>query len=268
MDNLDKQALIEKYIHKNLTDEELNTLETLVKEDQEFSEELEVAVIVNAEYQVAQKKRWRAIQKEDTSNNQSSVLKSVKTPPQTSDNDTIRSIQPKKTNLFRKIAAIVLVLLVPIFAYFMFQQTNSLDSMIGEQMAMKHPVPTSVRGKGNTQKEWQTASLAYQKGKYDLTIAAIDRVEQMQPLTNEQHLYEGLSQAYKNPPNYQAAIESFDKILAAPDDQLRKEALWYSSLVQLKLNDPAKAKKHLSDFTQIKPQSWKYEQAVDLLKNL
>ena len=101
MKNLD---LLEKYLNEELSANERTEFEQLQKSDADFAEEVQVAVTINADFNVKQKMRWQALL-----NEQGNVGK--ETP--------VRTLAPRRSiNWIRNIAAVF---------YFRIRIVNGMD---------------------------------------------------------------------------------------------------------------------------------------------
>jgi len=254
MKNLD---LIEKYLNEELSANERTEFEQLQKSDADFAEEVQVAVTLNADFNVKQKMRWQSLL-----NEQGNVEK--ETP--------VRQLTPRKTyNWIRNIAAVFILGLGLSMAWFMFQSPEAGELADAELMEIyKKPTVTMLdpENGGLIDSNWKNAITAYEEGQFSIAVAAIESsMAKNSEKLDEKHFYLGLSYLYEDVANYEKAISHLAKSKALnSSSQLAPQANWFMALANLKQGKIKEAKALLQEV--IKADTWKKVEATALLNKI
>jgi len=251
MDNLE---LIEKYLNEELSANELMQFESLQKTDSEFAEEVQLAVTLNADFNVQKKKRWQAMLKEQGAK--------IETP--------VRQLTPRKSavNWMRSIAAVFVLGLGLALAWMMFSSPD-MNSLASAQLENIYEDPTSFMGEDTGTVEdsnWENAIKAYEEENFSLATIAIEKsIEKNSTNLGEKYFYLGVSQMYEDAPDYEVAMTNLKKGKEL-NRLFKSQADWFMSLACLKLNKKEKAKALLQEV--VNADDWGKAEAIALLNQL
>lgn len=253
MKNLD---LIEKYLNEELSSNERSEFEQLQKSDADFAEEVQVAVTINADFNVKQKMRWQGLL-----NEQGSVVK--ETP--------VRTLAPRRSiSWIRNIAAVFILGLGLSLAWLMFSSPDA-GELADEQLMEIYKKPKAfMNTNADADSNWKNAIAAYEEGQFSIAVAAIEKSiekdeEELQ--LDEKHFYLGLSYLYEDVPNYEKAMNhlSISKELNS-SSQLAPQANWFMALAYLKQGKIKEAKALIQ--LVIDANIWKEAEATALLNKI
>ncbi|HFC00787.1 MAG TPA: hypothetical protein ENJ53_08290 [Phaeodactylibacter sp.] len=247
MKNLD---LIEKYLSEELTPAEQEQFEKLKKTDADFAEEIQMAAVVNADFNIQQKMRWK------------SLLEKQNAPAK----DTpVRKLAPRKKSYhwIRSVAA-VFVLGLGLAMAWMFFSTPDLDVLASEQLVNIYKSPTVTMDGAVVDSHWKNAINAYQDGNFSIAVAAIEKsIENTPENLDEKHFYLGLSYLYEDVPDYQKAVNHLLESKKLNAQRFAPQADWFLSLAYLKQGKTAQAKALLQHI--VDRNGWKKAEAKALL---
>ncbi len=236
--------LIQKYLENDLSEEEKRSFDQRLAEDTEFVEELKIATVINADFNLKQKERWKAMREE------------VQIIPLNG--------QQKGRNWLRPLLIAASILFIGLTAFW-FLNNESLDNMVDSQLAAGHTAPMTMRGENrqlNT--AWENVRVAFVEEDFALVIDLITALKpEQRPESVETDFYLGLAYLYEN--QYDQAIGSLRKVLSQSSDY-EEETQWFLALAYLKNNQSAEARKllqHISENDQ-----WKAAEAKALLNRL
>ncbi len=266
MERAYKYELLDKYIDQELSDKERQELDALMTEDEEFKEEVEVAVMMNASFNVEQKQRWAKLLEAEAT--KTSVQPSQ--PTKTSETDTdqketkVRQLQPRTRWL--RIAAMLLPAVFALFLYlFLANSSQTAPQMADHYLSNRHQAPTITMSQGNDlSQNWKTAIKAYQEEKYESAANLLEPLTNSTNATAEQHFYLGLTYLYKEKAEPVKAIQQFEKSQQLNPAQYSAEGNWYIALAHLKNDDWTKAKPLLEQIVANK--DWKWQTAKEILE--
>ena len=247
MKNLD---LIEKYLSEELTPAEQLQFESLKQTDADFAEEVQMAAIVNADFNVQQKKHWKSLLEK-----QNTLAKDT----------PIRQLAPRKKsyNWIRSIAA-VFVLGLGLAMAWMFFSSPDMDTLASEQLVNIYKSPTVTMDGAKIDSHWKNAINAYQDGRFSIAVAAIEKSMEKTPENlDEKHFYLGLSYMYEEVPDYQKAVTHLLKSKTMNAQRFAPQANWFLSLAYLKQGKTTKAKVLLQHI--VDTNGWKKAEAKTLL---
>ena len=249
---MDKRLeLIEKYLHRQLSDSEWSRLQEQLKGDPELAEELGIAAILNADYNATHKLRWKQLLAEQTD--------SITAPP-----ENVRKLTSRRRTLYY-ITAIAAALLIAVFAIILSINTNNLDQQLNDHIAQHHHAPTTTMGTPNSNERWELAIVAYQQAEYEGAATQISAIIDDGTTTPELYFYLGLCQLYQHEANYEAAVDNFNRVLAT-SNAFQEETKWFISLAYLKLQQLEDARRHLEQLANA--QGWKSIEARQLLESV
>lgn len=253
MKNLD---LIEKYLNEELSANERSEFEQLRKSDADFAEEVQVAVTINADFNVKQKMRWQGLLSE-----QGNVVK--ETP--------VRKLAPRRSiGWIRSIAAVFILGVGLSLAWLMFSSPDA-GTLADEQLMEIYVAPEAfMNDSGKINVNWNNAISAYRDGQFSVAVAAIETsIEKSSEKLDEKHFYLGLSYLYEDVPNYDKAISHF-----ATSKELNSSALfapkanWFMALAYLKQGKIKEAKTLLQLVINENVAGWKKAEATALLNKI
>ncbi|MFT6321837.1 MAG: hypothetical protein ACJAT4_002767, partial [Granulosicoccus sp.] len=156
MKNLD---LIEKYLNEELSSNERSEFEQLQKSDAGFAEEVQVAVTLNADFNVKQKMRWQSLL-----NEQGSVVKEA----------PVRTLAPRRSlSWIRSIAAVFILGIGLSLAWLMFSSPDA-GTLAEDHLMEIYEAPSVVRHGDLADTNWKNAISAYNDGQFSVAVAAIE----------------------------------------------------------------------------------------------
>lgn len=253
MKNLD---LIEKYLNEELSANERSEFEQLQKSDADFAEEVQVAVTINADFNVKQKMRWQGLL-----NEQGNVVK--ETP--------VRKLAPRRSiSWIRNIAAVFILGLGLSLAWLIFSNPNA-GELADEQLMEIYIAPESfMNDSGNVNVNWNNAISAYRDGQFSVAVAAIESsISKNSEKLDEKYLYLGLSYLYEDVPNYDKAISHLAKSKELNSSSLfAPKANWFMALAYLKQGKIKEAKALLQLLIDENSTNWKKAEATALLNKI
>lgn len=253
MKNLD---LIEKYLNEELSSNERSEFEQLQKSDADFAEEVQVAVTINADFNVKQKMRWQSLL-----NEQGNVVKEA----------PVRTLAPRRSlSWIRNIAAVFILGIGLSLAWLMFSSPDA-GTLADDQLMEVYVAPKAFMGKNaNADSNWENAISAYREGQFSVAVAAIESsMDKNAEKLDEKHFYLGLSYLYEDVPNYEKAISHL-----AVSKELNSSALfapkanWFMALAYLKQGKIKEAKTLLRLLIDENTTNWKKAEATALLNKI
>ena len=252
MKNLD---LIEKYLNEELSSNERSEFEQLQKSDADFAEEVQVAVTINADFNVKQKMRWQSLLKE-----QGNVVK--ETP--------VRKLAPRRSiSWIRSIAAVFILGLGLSLAWLMFSSPDA-GTLADDQLMEIYEAPSVVRQGDLADANWKNAISAYKDGQFSVAVAAIESsMDKGSEKLDEKHFYLGLSYLYEDVPNYEKAINHLATSKELNSSSLfAPKANWFMALAYLKQGKIKEAKTLLQLVINENVAGWKKAEATALLNKI
>jgi len=255
MKNLD---LIEKYLSEELNSKEQSEFDTLKKNDADFAEEVQMAVAVNADFNIKQKTRWQ------------SLIKEQATPVLETQEAKVRTMTPRKSsfNWIRSIAAVFILGLGLSLAWMIFASPD-VNTLANEELIDVYKAPTSLMSVSEEEvvdANWNNAIQAYRDGQFSVAVAAIGSSIKKNPeKLDEKNFYLGLSYLYEDAPDLDKAISHLETSKEM-NDLYSAEANWFMSLAYLKKGNKENAKTLLQEV--VDAATWKKAEAIALLNNL
>jgi len=247
---MDRELLIEKYLHGQLTDSEKELLVKEIQDDPSFGEELEIESTFYAKRNLEFKNELGL-----TGNIEEQILNEE---------------QSTKTNSYNRNIFIVLLALLGIIAAAVLYNQNNKDSnqkmvrLAKSHLAVPFEAPPKLMNNDDVvTDDWSTAMIEYRKNNFE---AAALKIMRIQKRTEEQELYLGLSQLFdNNEKNIIQSYESLNSVINLPNAQYKDIALWYAALNCIQQGKIAESKAHLNEI--VVNNSWNHEQAKELLKD-
>lgn len=239
---MDKETLIHKYIHKELTEQEYELLKQTARDDTSFKEELEIRIAMYADFKTDMKKE---------------MLDTLGIVPKLHAKD-VQSNQSKKIRNI--IIAIIFSLLTAIVLYFLSNKKETKNEIFATFLEEDFPQPIVTKeDQYSLQDKWSIAKQQFNSGNYPAFLETIEVIE----LNDEQLFYKGLAQLNTTPQNFKAAVVAFENI---PIGKFSEEAKWYLSLALIGNEEFEKAMSQLQNI--VSGKSWNHEKAQILLSEL
>ena len=250
---MNKLELLEKYLSEELNPQEQIAFDRLRKEDADFSEEVQLAIVLNANHKVERKLHFQKLLKEQQT--QKTITEVKETP--------VRRLPLRQ---IRSIAAVLLLGLSVAMAWLTFGASNA-DALVAEGLSQKYTSPMIVRSGENTDPNWKNAIQAYKDGNFPTAIAALERsIEKDITNVDEKHFYLGLCYLYQKVSDHENAIIHLEKSKQINPDRYEQQSNWFISLALLNLQKDEEAKPLLEKMVDSK--GWKSAEAAELLKEL
>ncbi len=252
MKNLD---LIEKYLNEELSASERTEFEQLKKSDADFAEEVQVAVTINADFNVKQKMRWQGLL-----NEHGNIVK--ETP--------VRKLAPRRSlSWIRSIAAVFILGLGLSMAWLIFSSPE-VGELADEQLMEIYVAPKAFMNDTDVDSNWKNAISAYREGQFSVAVAAMERsMEKSSEKLDEKNFYLGLSYLYEDVPNYNKAISHLAKSKELNSSSLfAPKANWFMALAYLKQGKIKEAKALLKLVIDENSTNWKKAEATALLNKI
>jgi len=252
---MNKETLLKKYLHSELTDQEYKTFMTLVDSDPDYAEEVSIESVLYAKHKVTLKESIFNIDHTIEGTNSTKTI-------------DVNHAQEKRMTIFLILRNVAAIFILGIFSYFCFNQfsanTISQDNLVDTYLSDIHVPPSSFRNSvTNESDQWYLTSKAYSQKDYDTSIEILTEIKNK---NNEQLLYLGLSKLYSQNWNSDDALIHFDEILSGTKRAHKDEANWYKSLILLKKDNLSDAKDILT--TIISEKSWNHQTASKIISTL
>ena len=245
---MDKLDLLEKYLQEELNPQEQIAFDQLMKDDAEFKEEVQLAVVLNANQRVEQKLYFKKLLEERDA-------ATTETP--------VRQLPLRR---LRSIAAVLLLGLTMAAGWLMFGQSNA-NELVAEGLSQKFTAPVTVRSGEDTDPNWKNAIQAYKDGNFTTAIAALERsIEKDITNVDEKHFYLGLCYLYQREADHENAIVHLKKSKQINSNRYAQQANWFISLALLNLQKTEDAKILLEEM--VANDGWRSADAAALLKEL
>jgi len=240
---MEKEILFNKYLHGELSESEFADFKSQLDSSEELRQELRIHEVMYNDRAERLKDQLRSEMKQ----------KNVSLTP-------TKKVSPMLW--IRRLAAIFLFAVAAVFAMkFIVDKQNTNIDLADQYISEKHLPPSVEMGGNSVTDHWQLAIEAYRKEEYKI---ARDQLQLIENLTDEQNLYYALSHMYGDSPQYTKALSIMEMLNESEDSIAKEEALWYSSLLHLILNDKQKAKDGLHKI--INQKSWRFKDAEKLLR--
>lgn len=247
---MDRDKLIQKYLHAELTPDEYETFLNLSKSDPEFAEEVNIQSVFYA--------------------NRSKALKDILNAKQDTNLDDQEVVNKKQTKqLFLIVRNIAAIFILGLTSYFLFSSINPKSSTKYKELANsyaldKHAPPfITMNNEIALDDPWKVAIEAYRTNQYDLVIDQISKIENR---SNEQTLYLALSHMYTESPNLDISINLFKDLISNKTNLHKDEPEWFLSLAYLENGELEKARTLLQNI--IAEKSWNHKKAMTLFQLL
>lgn len=239
---MDKEILIEKYIHQELTESEYKILLQTARENFSFKEELELRIAMHADFKTDMKK---------------SMLQSLKTPTES----IPKSSQSKKYSFKRYLILIFGLLLTGYVLSTLFQRTTYTKEIYASYLEEPVPQPTITKNEQfSAQDPWHVAKQEYANGNFQEFLENIQGIE----INEEQRFFKALALLYGKPPMFIQSISEFETILQnEPTGIFAEESQWYLAIAYMATEDYEKSEVILNYIISVK--GWNHEKARTLL---
>ena len=250
---MNRLELLEKYLSEELNPQEQVAFDRLMKDDAEFREEVQLAVVLNANHKVERKLHFQQLLKEQQAQKISTEVK--ETP--------VRRLPLRQ---LRSIAAVLLLGLTMAVGYLMFGTSNA-DALVAQGLSQKYTSPMIEMSGENTDPNWKNAIQAYKAGNFPTAIAALERsIEKDITNVDEKHFYLGLCYLYQKVADHENAIIHLTKSKEINPDRYEQQSNWFISLALLNMQRNDEAIPLLGKMVESK--GWKSADAAELLDEL
>ncbi len=179
----------------------------------------------------------------------------------------VRSLNAGRTNVWLKVAAILLLGVGVLGIYRIMAPTSSPYQLAEQHLEESYPMPT-IRGgqvlEGENER-WQAVVDAYQKKDYTMATTLIEKAILVDGEAGKRYFYLGLSYLQQDPPQAQKAIAPLQKVLASKN-RYQEQAAWYLALAYLGSDQLEKGKTQLQQI--VDKETWKAKEAAALLGDL
>lgn len=243
---MDKETLIQKYIHKELTEREYKILLKTAQEDISFKEELELRTAMFADFKTDMKKNM------------------LTTLPSTSD-PLSAATSSSKSKTIRSIIIISILSLLTAYLLFVFAgKDKTKNEVFASYVKEDMPQPTITKeDQFSINDKWGLAKQQFNTGNYEAFLNTIEAID----INYEQQFFKGLAHLNTIPQNFKAAAIEFENILTNnPSGIYAEESKWYFSLALIGNEEFDKASNQLQNI--ISEQSWNHTKAQILLSKL
>lgn len=230
MESQNQQELIDRFLQKDLNQQELNDFMEKLNSDISFAEEVDLQRIVT-----------KGIELEGVNNLRqrlSAIHQKVKAEQQ--ENKTATKVIPIKQ--WAAVAAAVIILL---FAGYNFWNSASAKEDVYAKYYELYQPDFSTR---NQETDQANAEKAYREGDFENVIELLQKVKNESG--GNARILLGLGNAFLKTSNYQAATESFEEIIKSENELYIDQARWYLALTFLKQGDVDSCRKILQELAQ------------------
>jgi len=223
---MDNQILIQKFLHAELSEEEIVLFEKRFEDDVAFAQEVEASIVVH----LKKSKDFKVELMQAVEENRISKIKEflINTKHQNQEKTDQKAME------FLELC----------------------ENIINE----KHPTPVVLRNQVSENTDYNFALEAFKQQEYEL---AIQKLEELKKETNETLFYKGLSYLYLPKPNYTLAAFHLEQIVEGNKLFKQEEATWYLSICYFHTGEVTKAYDLLQ--TIVSEKSWKFKEAKKLL---
>lgn len=242
---MERDKLIQKYLHSELSKAEHEVFLDLHKTDPDFAEEVKIQSVFYA----ARSKDLKHTLRKDL------------------ENAPIHHINEKKQSkqlylILRNVAAILILGLTSFYFFNSLsstKSTNNFQELVESHIQNRHDPPfTTMNADDKLEEPWK---VAYRTQNYSVTI---DQLSKINNPSNEQTLYLALSHMYADIPNIEKTIFELKGLLANNNNVINDEAQWFLSLAYLQSGDINNGNTLLKKI--VSEESWNHKKASKLLQ--
>jgi len=241
---MDAKELLEKYVNRQLNEQEREQVKTLLKDDadfrKEFIREKAMAATIRAREKSKLRKELKGYLKDIKPTEESTQTKAPEAPHQP------KIINLRTRRLITAVAASLTLLLVSYFAF--MNQGPNLDQLYADNYRVYKVGINSTRDTNETLQH--PAAQAYIEENYDQAIAQFQQLlnptdsNVKAPFSKDAiQLY--LGNAYLNTAQFALAIAAFQQVASNTQSALSEDASWYLALTHLKAGNTEEARELL-----------------------
>lgn len=237
---MNKDRLLNKFLHAELTPVEEERFYQFIKTDKEFAEEVKIHSLLYVGRNLKLKKHLSDV---DTTAYENS-----------SQSQSLHYIR-----MLKNIAAIFVMAIVLLGIYQMLpeeQDAISIETILQDT----YPAPGLLASAEQDIDPWQQAIVYYTSKNYEDAKKQISQIAQP---TVEHKLYLSLSEMYSIPPNYKIAIDILEEIAQDPDNMHLDATSWHLALAYINANQKESAKPLLISISE--SEHYKKSQAIEIL---
>ena len=232
---MSRSKIIQRFLDKQMTDQEINDFEQELKNNPELYDELLLHNDVDSaikdligenmflkNLELAHQSYMESIEKE----------RSYKTP--------IFNINPKY--LIRYAAAAIVLIVLSVGVYYMISpKTNTADKLYLSYYTPYEVAGTNRSGNEGEESLQMKAMQKFEQKDYASAIKIFEEIKTNGTASLSSNFYKGIAYLEMNKPN--EAIKSLQIVINNENNELIADAEWYLGLAYLKANDIANAKK-------------------------
>lgn len=264
----EKRKLVQKYLDKEMSKEEITAFEEELKVNPDLYEELLFHKEVdNAIKELIEENMFL----KNLEKAHSSYLKTMAKGGKTNIFNRKFAFMPKenrpktKSIVWYAAAAAVTILIIGTGIFFALQSGNNSPDRLYAEYKIPYEVSGIQRsGKNNGEDLYLTALALFEQKDYNASIANFDKLIAQGNAKSSVYYYKGL--ALLETDNAKEAVKNLQKTAADSQSELQQEAEWFLGLAYLKAGDVQNAKKQFTHIEEHYP--YYKEKAGEILKKL
>ena len=238
---MDNNILIRKYLHGELTHEQLLQFLKELKINRELADQVKLHRAMR-EHRLDELKDYLLSSEADLFPNPKSRNKAI------------------IINL-RYVVTFIFLVVIFYFLYHGLTSKPNTDNFLEIAYSEPYISPGTLQGIDNDENDWKNAIISYSQENYEDAAIYISRIDSINIV---QQLYLGLSKMYQKQPEFQESISIFETIKNHPDNFHQDATLWYLSIAYMKVGKNNFAKLILKDIAL--GNHYKSDQAIKLLE--
>jgi hypothetical protein len=210
---MNKDILLDKFLHSELSEDELTQFKNYLDSDEEFAHDVEIHSLMYAH---------RSRQIKDF------LSEDIQQPS-----------KPQTATLFKIIRNVAAIFVLGCVSYFAFNSINqekedySDFAFLDEMYTERYTSPGLIQSGGNDISTWEKAIAFYGNKEYKKAESEILKIES---LNKEQQFYLAVSIFYKDPPEYERSISILESIINNTENLHNDATQWNLALAYLKTN--------------------------------
>lgn len=263
--------LIEDYLEEILSEEDRKIVEKRLKSDSEFEAQFQlhqnIEGILEANEKLSLKQNWAMLMEEAE---QEMKLEGEKPSLKVA---TKNQKQTTPSFGWRRIAAAILVFLIPTFLYFggMFNASQATPHELAMQyFEAPDNIALSMRGTEDTDNEIATrqelAKQLYAQKDYQGALTTLEKLPIQDSSVNVSQVHFSMGVCHYLLKQYKEAAQ--DLLEVNPQEGIKAKANWYLALAYLQQNELVKAKQLLEEITKKDANKKRRQHAKQILKEL
>ena len=238
---MDKEILIQKFLHGTISEEEQLVLAKSVENDLDLKERLEIESVFYAQRNLALKDELK------------------------SETTALKTDSSTKYILRALLLLGILAILISTGLYLFNQKSkeeNTPELLVAEYLSRPFEAPPTPLGEKDKKEDlWEDAMTAYASKDFPTAINSILKIENRIEI---QELYLGLSFLFNENQDLSNSLKSFNKVFTNPNGEFKDVAQWYIALNLFKQGKEKEAEFHLTQI--VENDSWQNIRARKLLE--